>query len=304
MAATVTYPRTARALADALHAASLAPNRRLGQCFLTDAQAVDAIVRDAGVTAADRVVEVGTGPGLLTFALAETGAEVVTFDVDARLQRFARSLTDWPERVTFVEGDVLCGKHDFAPTFAAALDAPAGAGGQRLLVSNLPYHVATPILLGALARAEPLERIVVMVQREVAEKLLAPVGDPERGASTVLVDVAATGRILRRFPPDVFRPRPRVESALLRLDPRRPSPYRPGEAGPFGRFVTALFTRRRKVLRQAVAHALDVPVADAAVHLEAVGLDPAGRPQEASAHALLALLRRAGSGGSHGAPGE
>lgn len=294
VAAAVSFPRTAHALAAALEAAGLAPDRRHGQCFLTDAQAVDAIVRDAAVTAVDHVVEVGTGPGLLTHALAGTGARVTTFDIDARLQRFARDVEAWPATVTFVEGDVLAAKHQLSPAFAAALEREPAPEGRRLLVSNLPYNVATPILLGVLGMARPPQQITVMVQREVAEKLLAPPGHAAHGAPSVLVGLAATGRILRRFPPQVFWPRPRVDSALLRLDPIAPSPYRFGEADAFGRFVTGLFTQRRKVLRTAAAHALGATPAQAEAAAVAVGVDPTTRAQDVAASDLLALWRFAG----------
>lgn len=291
VAAAVSFPRTAQALSAALEAAGLAPDRRHGQCFLTDVQAVDAIVRDAEVTASDHVVEVGTGPGLLTHALAATGAAVTTFDIDARLQRFTRELVAWPPAVLFVEGDVLAGKHELAPAFAQALEREPAPGGRRLLVSNLPYNVATPILLGVLGLPRPPQQVTVMVQREVAEKLLAPPGQPAYGAPSVLVGLAATGRILRRFPPQVFWPRPRVDSALLRLDPREPSPYRAGEADAFGRFVTALFMRRRKVLRTAASHALGVSPTEAEASAVALGLDPTMRAQDVAPSDLLALWR-------------
>lgn len=287
----MSFPRTAQALSAALEAAGLAPDRRHGQCFLTDVQAVDAIVRDAAVTADDHVVEVGTGPGLLTHALAATGAAVTTFDIDERLQRFTQDLVAWPPTVAFVEGDVLAGKHELAPAFATALEREPAPGGRRLLVSNLPYNVATPILLGVLGLPRPPQQITVMVQREVGEKLLAPPGQPAHGAPSVLVGLAATGRILRRFPPQVFWPRPRVDSALLRLDPREPAPYRAGEADAFGRFVTALFTRRRKVLRTAAAHALGVSPAEAEAAAVSAGLDPTMRAQDVAPDDLLALWR-------------
>lgn len=289
----MTFPRTSQALRAALEAAGLAPTRRHGQCFLTDVQAVEAIVRDAGVGAGDHVVEVGTGPGLLTHALAATGAAVTTFDVDARLQAFARDAATWPAAVRFVHADVLAGKHHLAESFAAALTAPPPAGGRTLLVSNLPYNVATPILLGVLALPVAPASLTVMVQLEVAEKMLAPAGASTHGAPSVLVGLAATGRLVRRFPPHVFWPRPRVTSALLHLVPRVPTPYLPGEAPRFARFVTALYTRRRKVLRTAAAHALGLTPAATGQALSQAGLAPGGRAQDVAPDDLLALFRAA-----------
>ncbi len=287
------FPRTTRELREALEAAGLRPRKRHGQCFLTDVQAVDAIVRDAEVGPADKVVEVGTGPGLLTHALCEAGAEVVTFELDERIQALARTLRAWPARVRFETGDVLAGKRTLAPTFAAAFDPPAqGAARPVKLVSNLPYAVATPVLLGVLALARPPERIVAMVQLEVAEKLLAPAGSAAYGVPSVQVGLKATGRILRRFGPQVFWPPPRVRSALLELRPRRPAPLRPTEHLPFGRFLTALFSQRRKVLSTALAQALgDLGPAARAARLERLGLSPAARAQELAPERLVELWR-------------
>lgn len=291
----MSFPRTTRALRAALEAAGLAPRKAHGQCFLTDAQAVDAIVRDAGVRPGDRVVEVGTGPGLLTYALAELGAEVVSFDIDADIQAFAQGLCDWPATVRFVQGDVLEGKHRLADAFRAALEAPAAGGGRRLLVSNLPYGAATPILLGVLALPQPPQEMTVMVQREVAEKLLAHPPDPAYGAPSVQVGLLATGRILRRYGPEVFWPQPRVQSALLRLVPRAPALLEPRECAPLAAFVTALFGLRRKMLSSSLPLLVEGRAPGAVGEaLARAAVAPTQRPQEVEPVRMLALWRALG----------
>ncbi len=288
MTAAEEFPRTTHALRAALEAANLRPRRRHGQNFLTDVNAVDAIVRDAEVGPGDHVVEVGTGPGLLTHALCEAGAHVVSFDLDPALQAFARAQRVWPERVRFEPLDVLAGKHALAPGFAAAFqgDPP------RKLVSNLPYSAATPILLGLLALPRPPERLVVMVQQEVGEKLLAPAGTRAFGAPSVHVGLAAKGRILRRFGARVFWPQPRVRSVLLELTPIAPAPLAPGEHGPFGAFVTALFTRRRKVMSTALRAAFPALGGEAArAALVGEGIDPRARCESLEPGRLLSLWR-------------
>jgi 16S rRNA (adenine1518-N6/adenine1519-N6)-dimethyltransferase len=286
------FPRTTSALRAALEAAGLAPRKAHGQCFLTDVQAVDAIVRDAGVRAGDRVVEVGTGPGLLTFALAATGAHVVTFDIDPDIQRFARSHADWPASVSFVEADVLASKHALAPEFVAALAEPAGAGGRRLLVSNLPYGAGTPILLGVLSLPEPPDGLTVMVQREVADKLLATPAAPEYGAPSMQVGLKARGRILRRYGPEVFWPRPKVRSALLGLEPLRPPRLAPEEHAPFSAFVTALFGFRRKMLSSSLPQVLPGTAPErVTAALAALGIEGRQRPQEIEPERMLGLWR-------------
>lgn len=290
------FPRTTTQLRAALEQAGLRPHKGRGQCFLTDVQAVDAIVRDAQVGPEDRVVEVGTGPGLLTHALCEAGAEVVSFEIDAQIQALARSLRHWPAGVRFEVADVLEGKRALHPAFADAFSAP----GRRVkLVSNLPYSVATPVLLGVLSLRAPPERIVAMVQLEVAEKLLAAVGSSEYGVPSVQVQLKAGGRILRRFGPQVFWPAPRVRSALLELGPLRPGPLDPDEHAPFGAFVSALFSRRRKVLATALRVAQPhLGPEQIARGLAALGLSPTLRAQELDPPTLLRLWREVARPGS------
>lgn len=287
------FPRTSNALREALTAEGFRPRRRHGQNFLTDVQAVDAIVRDSGAGPADRVIEVGTGPGLLTHALCETGAQIVSFDIDPALQGIARRLRTWPERVSFQTVDVLKNKHTLAAPFAAALAVRPPPPGQLLLVSNLPYSAATPILLSVLSLEEPPDRIVVMIQLEVGEKMLATHGHSNYGVPSVAVGLKATGRILRRFGNRIFWPAPKVRSVLLELTPRRPAALGTEEHGPFGAFVTALFTRRRKVLTTALRAGFPALSADEArAAVEAEGLRPELRAEAVSPDSLLALWRR------------
>jgi 16S rRNA (adenine1518-N6/adenine1519-N6)-dimethyltransferase len=291
----MTFPRTTTALRAVLDARGLHPRKGRGQHFLTDAQAVDAIVRDAGVGPADRVIEVGTGPGLLTHALAETGADVVSFEVDPEIQALARSLREWPPSVSFRVGDVLAGKHALSDEFRHELSIRPAAPGALRLVSNLPYGAGTPILLGVLELPDPPDDLVVMLQEEVAEKLLASAGSSAYGAPSASVGLKAEGKILRRFGPEPFWPRPRVRSALLRLVPVRPAPLAPDEHRPLGAFTTALFTHRRKVLATAVRLArpgLDAGAVQAA--LRAAGVDAGLRAEDLPPTAILALFRALG----------
>ena len=288
MHADAPFPRTSHALRAALEVWGFRPRKRHGQNFLTDANAVDAIVRDAGIVPGDHVVEVGTGPGLLTHALCEAGATVVTFDIDADILGFARSLRVWPERVTFEALDVLAGKHALAPRFAACF----GGGAPVKLVSNLPYSAGTPILMGVLGLPRPPASIVVMVQEEVGEKLLAEPGTHAYGAPSVNVGLKATGRILRRFGPQVFWPQPRVRSVLLTLHPLVPGPLASDEHVPFGAFVTALFTRRRKIMSTALRVAVpDLGPLEARAALGALGLDPSVRCETLAPATLMELWR-------------
>lgn len=297
------FPRTTRQLRDALEALGVAPAKRHGQCFLTDVNAVDAIVRDAGVAPGDAVIEVGTGTGLLTHALCEAGAFVDTFDLDPRVVGVAKALRVWPSRIRFRIGDALAHKHALSPDLLAAFAAARAAvgPGRVRFVSNLPYNAGTPIVLGVLGMPDPPDALTVMIQLEMAEKFLAAPGSDAFGVPSIVRALLADGRILRRFPPDVFWPRPAVHSALLHLTPRRPPDLLPGEDRALGAFLVALFTRRRKVLSTALRAARpEYSAADAHAACTRVGLDAGLRPEDAPPLRLRDLFRATAPGGPGG----
>src|SRR5579884_2287441 len=231
-----------RRLLGLLERHGLTPSRALGQNFLVDPNTAERIVRLAGVGPGDRVVEVGGGVGSLTGPLAATGAEV-----------------------TVVEGDAM------ALDWAGLLD-----GGRWQLVANLPYNIATPLVLDLLDGVPAIERMLVMVQREVADRLAAGAGSPAYGAPSVKLAYWAEARVVGRVPATVFVPRPKVESALLEVV-RRPDPAVDPALVPHARFVAVVnagFAHRRKMLRGALAGVVG-PAGFAAA-----GGDPAARAGE------------------------
>jgi 16S rRNA (adenine1518-N6/adenine1519-N6)-dimethyltransferase len=243
----------------------LAPSRARGQNFVVDPNTVRRIARLAGVGPGDRVVEIGAGLGSLTLALAETGASVTAIEVDTRLVPVLRSVVE-PVGVAVVEGDAL------------RLDWAALLGeGPWVLVANLPYNVATPLVADLLDGVPAIARMLVMVQREVGERLAAGPGDEAYGAVSVKVAYWATAKVVGRVPPTVFHPVPKVESALVRID-RRAEPAVGPDVDPewLFRLVAAGFGQRRKMLRRSLA-AL-VP-AEAFV---AAGIRPEARAEELS----------------------
>ena len=282
------FPRTASALRAALERAGVRVKKRHGQCFLTDAQAVTAMVRDARIQPTDVIVEVGTGPGLLTDVMATAGATIHTFEIDEEVRAFAMGARTWPDRVHFHLGDVLASKHALAPALEDVLQQRRT--GATRLIANLPYSVATPLLQNVLSLRRPPADLIVMIQRDVAEKMLAPAGASNYGAPSVGIQLRATGKVLRRFGPEVFWPPPKVQSAILRLIPRRDMPLADGEHRPFLQFVTRLFTRRRKVLASGVSFAAGIDRDRARTLLRA--LDPSHlmqRPQDLSPPQILAV---------------
>ena len=221
----------------------LSPSRALGQNFVADANTVRRIARLADVGPGDLVVEIGAGLGSLTLALAETGAEVVAIEVDRYLIEPLQSV---------VEGSGVVVHH------ADALQADFAAitaGRPAVVVANLPYNVATPLVLRILESQPVVKRMLVMVQREVGERLAASAGDEAYGAVSLRVQYFADATVVGRVSPNVFVPRPKVESALVgivRRDAVRVDPSVVGETELFSVIRTA-FGQRRKMLRRSLA---------------------------------------------------
>jgi 16S rRNA (adenine1518-N6/adenine1519-N6)-dimethyltransferase len=255
-----------RQAAEVLARHGLAPRRSLGQNFVVDPNTVRRIARLAGVGPGDAVVEIGAGLGALTAALAETGAAVTAVEVD-------RGLVD-VLREQFAGTSVRVVAAD-----ARTLDWDALLAGRRpwTLVANLPYNVATPIVADLLDDVPVIERMLVMVQREVAERLAARPGIGAYGAVSVKVAYWATAEIVGRVPPTVFLPQPKVESALVAIV-RRPEPAVGPDVDPDRLFtlVRAGFGQRRKMLRRSLAGLVD----DGA--FAAAGVRPDARAEELS----------------------
>ncbi len=221
----------------------LSPSRALGQNFVADANTVRRIARLAGVGPGDVVVEIGAGLGSLTLALVETGAEVVAIEVDRYLIEPLRSV---------VEGHGVVVHH--LDALEADFSAITGAR-PAVVVANLPYNVATPLVLRILETQPTIKRLLVMVQREVGERLAASAGDEAYGAVSLRVQYFADATVVGRVSPNVFVPRPKVESALVSVVRRervRVDPSVVSEAELFSVIRTA-FGQRRKMLRRSLA---------------------------------------------------
>lgn len=245
--------QTPTSIAALLRHHGLNPRKHLGQHFLADPNIVEKVVRVAGVGPGDLVVEVGAGTGALTAALADAGCRVVAYEIDRRLEPILEAAVEGRADLRFADAfDVLPG------------DLPAG---EWTLVSNLPYNVGTPLLLKLLTDAPAIVRFVVMVQREVADRLTAAPGSKTYGVPSVVAGLFADVRRAFTVPPQVFVPPPKVESAVVLLD------RRPDVDVDLARRAAALartaFGNRRKMLRATLG----------AERVEAAGLDPAARPE-------------------------
>lgn len=258
----MTYSRTE--IVEMLEAHGLAPSRALGQNFVADPNTVRRIARLAAVGPGDHVVEIGAGLGSLTLALAETGASVVAVEVDRYVLPVLRSQVE-PKGVRVVEGDALALDWD---------DVLDGATAWTL-VANLPYNVATPLVLDLLDEVPAIARMLVMVQLEAGQRLAAQVGDPAYGIPSVKVRYWATARLVGKVPPTVFVPRPKVDSALVEIV-RREHPAVDADPERMFALVRAGFGQRRKMLRRSLAGLVD-PEAFARA-----GVRPEARAEELS----------------------
>ncbi|MBW3611386.1 MAG: 16S rRNA (adenine(1518)-N(6)/adenine(1519)-N(6))-dimethyltransferase RsmA [Actinobacteria bacterium] len=260
---------TGREVTDHLARHGLRPSRALGQHFVVDPNTVRRIARLARVGPGDRVVEIGAGLGSLTLALRETGAEVVAVEIDRHLLPALREVVE-PVGATVVHADALT--LDWDTLLGPSAEGPEATEPGWSLVANLPYNVATPLVADLLDHVPAISRMLVLVQREVGERLAAQVGDAAYGAVSVKVAYWATARLAGSVPATVFLPEPAVASVLVSLERRVTPAVDPSVVSPEALFalVRAGFAQRRKMLRRALAGAVDAEdFADAGVRPEA-----------------------------------
>jgi 16S rRNA (adenine1518-N6/adenine1519-N6)-dimethyltransferase len=258
---------TPSAVRDLARRHGIRPRKALGQHFLIEPALARRIVGLAGIGPGDHVVEVGPGLGSLTVALAAAGADVVAVEVDPRLvPAVEEAASPWPGRVRVLRADAV------TVDWTSALDAP----GPWAMVANLPYNVSVPVVLRALEDEPRIERFLVMVQREVGERLAAGAGDRQFGAVSLRVAYFAEARVVRRVARSVFWPLPNVDSVLVLLE-RRPPPTDADRDRLFS-LIRVAFGERRKTMRNAlVRFGLSAAHADAV--LRASGIEPSARPE-------------------------
>jgi 16S rRNA (adenine1518-N6/adenine1519-N6)-dimethyltransferase len=232
------------------------PSKRFGQNFLVDAKLLAAIAAAAPLEEDALVLEIGAGPGALTRALAERGARVLACEIDKRLCAFLRSEMplwgDAAERVRLLPGDAL-DHGELADAVLDALEQEGVAERGFVCASNLPYAIAGPALAALVGAPHPPRAILALGQLEMVERVLAAPGSKQYGTLSVAAQLGYHGRLLRKVPPEVFRPRPRVDSGLLLLDAPKPWLELPAaERRACTRLLQQLFASRRKMLRQFV----------------------------------------------------
>ena len=260
------------------------PRHRFGQNFMIDRNLVSIIAKAGQVQRKDLVIEVGPGTGTLTEELLQLADDVVAVEIDRDLAAMLRDhFADRPG-FTLIEGDALAGKHELNTELLGRIEAARAAGRDVKLVANLPYNIASPLVIDLLLAG--VSRLAFTVQKEVALRLAGRADTDDYGPLTVMAQLLAKVEVDRTLPPQAFWPQPKIESALVCMQ----ADNRLGQdSRRFGEFVQVLFSARRKTLRKALSMA-GHEAADEA--LGELGIDPKARPETVDPQRLLALYRR------------
>lgn len=264
---------------DLIRAEGFRFDKSLGQNFVFDGNLLGAIAADAGVCKDDTVVEIGTGAGTLTAALAERAGRVVSFEVDERLRDILSLSLQGRDNVEVVFRDVLRMKDCEIETLT---------GGPFRVVANLPYCVTSPMIMRFVESDLPVTGITVMVQKEVADRLCAAPATPDYAAITLAVRIFGDARVTRTVSRKMFMPPPNVDSAVVRID--RAEDRLAGENVPFvKKLVRAGFAMRRKTLVNNLCSALSLPREKAEAAVVAAGFSPMVRGETLSLEDYVAL---------------
>ncbi len=271
----------------------LRPKNKLGQNFLVDLNLVDFIAKSAELTRHDMVLEVGTGTGTLTALLADQAGAVLSVEIDASFHEIVQETLGRHEHLQFFHGDILKNKNHLNPFVMQRLrEGLARFQGKNLkLVANLPYAVATPVVTNLILSDLPIERMVVTVQWEIAERLMASPGSKDYGSLAILMQSLADIELLRKLAPAVFWPRPQVESAIIRIKPNAQKRSLLPDPMCFRIFLRDLYAHRRKNLRSALgtmpSKPMDKPEVDR--RLAELGIDGNCRAETLDRHVHLKL---------------
>lgn len=283
-------------LQDKFRRAGVLPQIRFGQNFLIDLNLIDLIMRSADLSTKDVVLEIGTGMGSLTTKMALYAGSVVTVEIDPMMAQLAKEELAPYGNVTILQRDALRNKNNLHDEVLETVRQKMNAipGSRFKLVANLPYNVATPIISNLL-QVEPLvEKMVVTIQKELAERIAAKPKTKDYSALSIWIQSQCDVEIVRVMPPSVFWPRPKVDSAILSITPNAALRARVVDLEYFHQTVRALFFHRRKFLRGVVVSAMKDKLSKERVDqllLEA-NLDANSRAEELPVEQIIDLVDR------------
>jgi 16S rRNA (adenine1518-N6/adenine1519-N6)-dimethyltransferase len=275
--------QTKNAIRDALTAAGTHPKRRFGQNFLIDQNLMGKLIEAADIGPDDVILEVGTGTGSLTTLLARSAPRVETFEIDPDVAEIAQArLAEFPH-VRLTRGDALQNQTTLAPKLRRVLDA---SPGRVKLVANLPYDIATPLLMALLIADAPPISMCFTIQREVGLRLTAAHNTRDYGPASILAQICCAIERVARVPAAAFWPRPKIESVMLKMSPRADAPAA-ADRRRLSALVRAAFLHRRKTMRQALKDAS--PAAELISAFESLGIPPTGRPESLTPNMWMSL---------------
>lgn len=260
------------------------PRHRFGQNFMIDQNMVRLIAEAGEISPKDVVLEVGPGTGTLTEELLERAGKVIAVEIDRDLVKLLKERFEANPKFQLVEGDALFGKHELNPSL---LESARSAGESAKLVANLPYNIASPLIIELLIAGVGM--LIFTVQKEVADRLRAGANDDAYGPLSVVAQMLSKVELLRTISPQVFWPAPKIESALVRMTRANRLGDRASE---FSTFVHQIFSYRRKTLRKALSEAGHDPRI-----LEPLAIDPSARPETLGPEVFFSLFEVAGKSG-------
>lgn len=250
----LTNPETIKKIMDGL---GIKFNKALGQNFLIDQSVLDCTIESSGIDETYGVIEVGPGIGTLTVELSKHAGKVVAIELDRSIAEYLKKAFVAYDNVEIVQGDAL--KTDLKKIIDEYMP-----GMPVVVIANLPYYITTPLIMRFLEEDLPFESITVLIQKEVAERIVSPAGKKEYGAISVAVQYYSTPEIMKIVPPDSFMPPPKVTSAVIKMDIKNHKKPEVEDEKTLFKVVHAAFGQRRKTLVNALSSAFPIPKEDIA----------------------------------------
>jgi 16S rRNA (adenine1518-N6/adenine1519-N6)-dimethyltransferase len=282
------HVQTKREVEELLCQAGVRPRKRFGQHFLIDGNLMRRLVESADLDPQDLVIEIGPGTGGLTDLLVGSAGRVIAVELDRILFEILEERFADAESISLVLGDALASKHAIRQEVIEAIHGfESDAGGRVKLVANLPYQIATPLVLNLVVDHPQVRRLCFTVQAEVGGRFIAGPCSKAYGPISIVVQTLCEVATIARIPPPAFWPRPDVDSVMLRLDAKESPPLSSKESGVFAKFVRGVFDHRRKTLRSALGYVVSD---DAREHLCQL-FDTTRRPEALCVEEWLDVFR-------------